>query len=200
MSSANTPPGWYPAPGDPPGTHRYWNGAEWTTGPQPMQQAAMPPMMGGQGTVHGRMLATPGQRIGARLIDAVIVSGVLGALVVALFVSDDDFNQFTGFNLGYTLVGLLLSLAYEVGFVIWKGGTPGKLVLGLRIIHQEDGRTPPDQQHALMRWVPSLVGYLPILGGLISLGIFILSLVWLFNDPNRQTVYDKVGKTYVVKV
>jgi uncharacterized RDD family membrane protein YckC len=200
MSGSTTPPGWYPAPGDPPGTHRYWNGTEWTTGPQPMQQMGIPPMAGSQGTVHGRPLASAGQRIGARIIDAVIIWGVLGTLLVAFVVSDDDFNQFTGFNLGYTLVGLLISIAYEVGFVIWKGGTPGKLILGLRIIQQEDGRTPPDQQHAFMRWVPTLVSYVPFIGGLISLGIFILSLVWLFNDPNRQTVYDKIGKTYVVKV
>lgn len=30
------PPGWYPAEGDPPGTHRYWDGSQWTTDPQPI--------------------------------------------------------------------------------------------------------------------------------------------------------------------
>jgi len=27
----------------------------------------------------------------------------------------------------------------------------------------------------------------------------VLSLVWLFNDPKRQTVYDRVGKTMVIQ-
>lgn len=30
------PPGWYPAEGDPPGTHRYWDGAQWQGSPQPV--------------------------------------------------------------------------------------------------------------------------------------------------------------------
>jgi uncharacterized RDD family membrane protein YckC len=197
VSTPTTPPGWYPAPGDPPGTHRYWNGTDWTTGPTPIGQGM--PAPSGTGTVHGKPLASPGLRIAARLIDAVIVFVVLGAIVSALVVSDGDFNQFTEFNIGFTIVGLLISAAYEVGFVIWKGGTPGKLILGLRIVEMENGSTPPDQNHAVMRWVPSLVGYVPILGGLISLVIFIISLVWLFSDANRQTVFDKVGKTFVVK-
>ena len=31
-NQGSTPAGWYPAPGDPPGTHRYWDGSQWTTG------------------------------------------------------------------------------------------------------------------------------------------------------------------------
>ena len=34
-------PGWYPAQGDPPNTHRYWDGAAWASGPQPI--VAIPP-------------------------------------------------------------------------------------------------------------------------------------------------------------
>lgn len=34
----STAPGWYHADGDPPGTHRYWDGAQWTTDAQPIAQ------------------------------------------------------------------------------------------------------------------------------------------------------------------
>lgn len=37
------PAGWYQALGDPEGTHRYWDGEQWTTGPQPMDTAPLPP-------------------------------------------------------------------------------------------------------------------------------------------------------------
>ena len=36
-NTGSTPPGWYPAQGDPPNTHRYWDGASWASGPQPIQ-------------------------------------------------------------------------------------------------------------------------------------------------------------------
>lgn len=35
--SSTAAPGWYSAQGDPPGTHRYWDGVTWATGPQPIQ-------------------------------------------------------------------------------------------------------------------------------------------------------------------
>ena len=34
---------------------------------------------------------------------------------------------------------------------------------------------------------------------LISLVVFVLSLFWLFNDPKRQTVYDRIAKTMVIQ-
>ena len=51
-----------------------------------------------------------------------------------------------------------------------------------------------------MRWLPSLVIVIPFLGVLAAIVIFILSLVWLFTHPLRQTVYDRVATTFVVKV
>jgi len=162
---------------------------------------AMPTVGGtGPGMVHGRPLASAGARIGARLIDALILLVIGGTIIVAILAGDDDFNRFSGFDIGVLIASIVLGIAYEVGFVVWQGGTPGKLILGLRIIEQETGRTPPDAQHAILRWVPSLVGNVPLIGGIVSLILFILSLVWLFSDPKRQTVYDRVGKTYVVKV
>lgn len=37
-----TPPGWYHAEGDPPGTQRYWNGSEWQGEPQQASAPAQP--------------------------------------------------------------------------------------------------------------------------------------------------------------
>lgn len=36
---STSPPGWYHAEGDPPGTQRYWNGVAWEGGPQPVAPA-----------------------------------------------------------------------------------------------------------------------------------------------------------------
>ena len=42
-SSFTAAPGWYSAQGDPPGTHRYWDGVTWVTGPRPIQLIPVPP-------------------------------------------------------------------------------------------------------------------------------------------------------------
>ncbi len=42
MSSPQTPPGWYNAQGDPPGTQRYWDGTAWTGEPRPVQAGIAP--------------------------------------------------------------------------------------------------------------------------------------------------------------
>src|SRR5258708_6823703 len=79
------PPGSYYAPGDPFGTQRYWDGAQWVGGPVPIQP---PPGYQTPGYVpaRNRPLATPGQRIVARLLDGLIIGVpvVIVALVVLL--------------------------------------------------------------------------------------------------------------------
>lgn len=40
MTDGLRPPGHYPAEGDPPGTHRYWNGSAWVGGPEPISPMA----------------------------------------------------------------------------------------------------------------------------------------------------------------
>jgi uncharacterized RDD family membrane protein YckC len=42
-NTGGTPAGWYYAPGDPDGTHRYWDGAQWIGEPQAVPQQAAPP-------------------------------------------------------------------------------------------------------------------------------------------------------------
>ena len=42
MAGASTPPGWYAAEGDPPGTQRWWDGNQWVGEPQPIPSSPTP--------------------------------------------------------------------------------------------------------------------------------------------------------------
>ena len=53
-NTGGTPAGWYYAPGDPEGTQRYWDGAQWIGEPQAQSQEPTP-------------TAEPPSRLGARL-------------------------------------------------------------------------------------------------------------------------------------
>ncbi len=63
---------------------------------------------------------------------------------------------------------------------------------------KEDG-SPADLQTAIMRIVTNLVGIVPVIGGFISALVGLASIVMIFTDARKQTVWDKVAKTIVVK-
>ena len=163
--------GWYWAEGDPEGTKRYWTGENWAPGIVGME---------------------PWRRVVARLIDVAIV--FVSALLLTVILGSNNRTYL------FILVLLIVSVFYEVGFVTMKGGTPGKLILEFRIVEVENAMTPPKGSVAALRWAPSLVMVIPFVNFIAMIAIFVMCVYWLFSDPLRQTVFDKVAKTYVVMV
>ena len=197
MTERANPAGWYHAEGDGPGTVRYWDGTAWSTGPLAGPDGAHS-ADGADLPSLGRTLAPPGGRIVARLIDAIICVAAfvvvwVGALLIE-FVGDAGILVF--------LVILLLifgfALFYEIAFVAMWGATPGKILLGYEVIG-ENGESPPGIGRAVRRWLPNLASAIPILGTFAFLGIAGLSILFLFSDDRRQTIYDRLAGTYVVR-
>ncbi len=73
-------------------------------------------------------------------------------------------------------------------FWLERGGTPGKLALGIRIVDAETGQAPP-LGRLVLRYLGYLVSAIPL-----GLGYF-----WMLWDERRQTWHDKIGATLVVK-
>ena len=178
------PPGGDQPPGPPPGAPGQWG----------------PPQAPLAGVPGGHVLADPWPRIGARVIDGLILF-VVNLVLIAPFVSTDSAGVgfSASFSAGYLILVVLIGAAYEIGFVGLKGATPGKLLLGMTIVTQETGETPPGWEKAGLRYLPTLVGQIPLIGGIFSLVIVIASLVWLFSDTHRRSAYDRIATTYVVK-
>ncbi len=198
-SPQTQPPGWYYAQGDPPGTQRYWDGQKWEGGPQPVPGAGADVAAGG-----AQNLAEPIMRIGARVIDYVLwffVLFIMALIFVGSIVAtgNDDVSFVASFFAG--VVGVALITAYETLLVGTRGQTLGKMLLGVKVVRM-DG-SPPDMKDAFMRIMPYTVlgvlgAIIPFFPGIISVVVALVSLVFLFTDPNRQTVWDKVAKTLVV--
>ncbi|MEE1739488.1 RDD family protein [Streptomyces sp. BE147] len=191
--SAGSPYGSAPPPPPPPpyapGGYGGYGGAD------PL--AGMPP------------LAQPGKRIVARLIDFLIVSIPLylislpwgGAIDVTSDNGDDGFgdavsNSYSGHQLVWSLIGLVVYVGYDTYFTHKDGRTIGKRLLKLRVAMLNDGRVPdinPSLMRAVVLWLPALL-CCPCLWWLIN-------IVLMFTDkPYRQGLQDKAAKTVVVSV
>lgn len=143
-------------------------------------------------------------RVIARFLDFVIVNGIIQVAVFAAIVGDE--LEFTGYadDVSYgklalgAFVVLVISFVWDPWLTKVKGGTPMKLLFGMRVVRADNG-DPVEWSHALTRWgvvaVWSVVPYGPV----VLLVLYLVSLVFIFTKPLRQAVWDQVAKTLVVK-
>jgi uncharacterized RDD family membrane protein YckC len=85
------------------------------------------------------------------------------------------------------LIGAILPLLYCAWFWVKRGGTPGKTVLGLRVVTAGGGR--PTTAQSLVRYF----GYL-----LSTLG-FGLGYLWMLWDDDGRCWHDLMSGTRVIR-
>jgi uncharacterized RDD family membrane protein YckC len=161
-------------------------------------QAVMCPNCGHPGPGHrpnpldfgGAVAAAPyaswGQRVGAYLIDALIVVVIFAVLAVA-GLSTHNYAPFV-------ILGLfgLSSIVYKPVLEGWRGQTVGKMVLNIKVVRAGDAG-PIGYGEAFLRWlIGAVFGFIP-LGSLVD-------LLWPLWDEHKQCLHDKVAKTIVVRL
>jgi uncharacterized RDD family membrane protein YckC len=88
-------------------------------------------------------------------------------------------------------VSFIVGLIYWIGMPVYRGGTIGKLALGMVII-KEDG-SPVDLGASAIRYLLYIVDFFPyIIPGLTG-------AVLISTSPTKQRLGDRVAKTLVVK-
>lgn len=138
--------------------------------------------------------ATPGglgMRFLARLIDGLIV-GIVGGLLVAL--TDTASNIWiTGLFTG------ALTFLYFLAFEATQGWTPGKKLLGMRVLGPGGAAKPTVSQSAI-RNLFTLLPIIPFIGGLLGVIAIIVIAVTTNSSPTKQGKHDEMaGGTQVVK-
>jgi uncharacterized RDD family membrane protein YckC len=127
----------------------------------------------------------------ALLLDALFI-GVLGAIEGAILPGNDGVS-YSGryisfsFDNGSVWAGLSSPL-YTIAFWAFFGATPGKMVLGLRIVQARTlGRV------SLLRSILRYLAYF------VSSFVFMLGFVWAAFDRRKQGWHDKIAGTAVIK-
>ncbi|MCZ4282759.1 RDD family protein [Kiloniella laminariae] len=164
-------------------------------------------------------LASRGDRLGAVLIDLLLLYGAPILLFLTLLFSGAFFYLPDGENFGATLFALirvLLFLWYNFYFIFfeirWQGRTPGKRLLGLRVVDRRGGQLTSGAIFArnLMRelelFLPLSLLFVPT-GDAAQALIALLSLVWVgvflcipFFNKDRMRVGDMIAGTWVVRI
>jgi uncharacterized RDD family membrane protein YckC len=158
----------------------------------------------------------------ARIIDSVVLLGLVSPLYVAFFISffhrfanlakhyptsgqqgtqafNNAMSQMTagvfGMELLIIVVAAVLSFGYDwLQHGVW-GQTIGKRIMGTKVV-TADGHAPISGRAACGRAaIYALVPAVPLAGGIFGL----LNELWLLRDPQRQCLHDKAARTVVVK-
>jgi len=84
------------------------------------------------------------------------------------------------------LFSTFFGFIYFIFFWVIAGFTPGKALLGLRVV-RTDGR-PVNLARAVLRLIAYLIAALPLF----------LGFIWILFDNRRQGWHDKIARTYVI--
>ncbi|MFW2381800.1 MAG: DUF2510 domain-containing protein [Acidimicrobiales bacterium] len=127
--SGSSVPGWYHAEGDPPGTHRYWDGKEWHGGPQVVSAGQVAPSSFPQGYApHGTSFAEGSQAVTALMLSifGFFCCGVPAA--VGWYVGQQETQRIDqgirnpsnrGTATAAKVIGLLAVLLWGALYVLW---------------------------------------------------------------------------------
>ncbi len=124
---------------------------------------------------YGMELADTGARLGAMIIDSII----LGIVAGVIFGTTRDSAWALNF---------MLTLGYNWYF--WtrsNGQTPGKRIMGIRVVRYDGG--PLNDVDALIR----AIGYY------VNSMVFGLGWIWALFDDRKRGWHDMLAKTLVVK-
>lgn len=177
-----------------------------------MSEASLRTVVTPEGVPLHFALASTGERLGAFLVDAVVI--VLASVAVGLLTAVSSLaTRGFGLALGLLAFFLLRNLYFSWFECLWQGATPGKRALGLRVIDAQGGVLTPEAVFArnLMREVEL---FLPLVAALAPEALLpdvpgwlrYLSLAWLFAfallplfNRDRLRVGDLVGGTLVIR-
>ncbi|MCF3651199.1 RDD family protein [Synoicihabitans lomoniglobus] len=140
--------------------------------PPPLSAAATPPRSGKVRDLSTLPRAGFWARLGATLLDVILVAIVVNMLDSSFLDVDDMFP--------------LIAAVYFI--VLWalKGTTIGGIVFGLKVVRLDD--RPVDWSVAIVRG----------LGAFLSLFAIGLGFIWVAFDPERQSWHDKIAGTTIV--
>ena len=127
-------------------------------------------------------------RVGASLVDAILLLIVLGPILTMIYgksywLSDSLVQGFWDVVLNYLLPAIAIIM-----FWVYKSATPGKMATRLTIVDAQTGGKPSVGQFVI-RYLGYFVATIPLL----------LGIIWVGIDKRKQGWHDKLAGTVVLR-
>jgi uncharacterized RDD family membrane protein YckC len=127
-------------------------------------------------------------RVGAALIDTLLVVVICGPLLTAIYGRQYWTSEPQVWGLADILLNWVLPAVAVVLFWIYRQATPGKMAIAARIVDARTGGAPTRGQ-LIVRYLGYYVSIVPLM----------LGIVWVAFDPRKQGWHDKLAGTVVVR-
>jgi uncharacterized RDD family membrane protein YckC len=85
-------------------------------------------------------------------------------------------------------LSIVLNAVYTIYFWTSSGSTPGKSVMGLKVVSADGGAL-----------IPPVTAVLRYVGSWISAIVLLLGYLWVIWDPKHEAWHDKIAATKVIK-
>jgi len=127
-------------------------------------------------------------RVVASIIDTIMIMIITLPLLYivygsAMWESESMVNGFWDVMISYILPAIVVILFWR-----YKSATPGKMILGLKVISLGDS-----EKLSVGQSIGRYIGYFP------AMLIFMLGIIWVAFDKKKQGWHDKMANTAVVK-
>lgn len=131
------------------------------------------------------------RRVLASIVDSIIIGIITAPLLALIYGSDYWLGESDAIVQGPAdvLISWVFPIVWTVAFWLKKGATPGKMLVGIRIVRAETGE-PLSVGRCLGRYVSYFVSAL----------VFCLGFLWVVWDDRKQGWHDKIADTVVIKV
>ncbi len=140
-------------------------------------------------------LAGRGARLGAVILDSIIMGLIIGPVLFVSTTFDDQtaaalLDQPTWLSVGV----LVVYVAVNGYFLAMRGQTVGKMMVGIRIVSADTGEILPLWRVLVLRFLPvQLIQIVPGIGPVL----WLVDTLFIFGDA-RRCVHDYVAGTIVI--
>lgn len=127
-------------------------------------------------------------RVGAALIDTALLLMLVVPLIYWMYGPEYFTESDTYRGVGDLVINWVLPAVAVIAFWIYRQATPGKIVIGARIVDAMTGE-PPSTRQLIGRYLGYYVSMLPLC----------LGLLWVAFDARKQGWHDKLAGTVVIR-